>query len=196
MKGNSKLLSECELSADAIQASPSGRPRPRGDRRVQRRRRTWSTPAPGPPEPKIRDRPGRLRRLLSDPRRRGSGPHARPGLRRNDPRPEGRRRISIPSSRVVLGARIRLPGRERDPSKARGLDLPESADRPRRGIARARCPTTVIEEAWNARYRQKYSKQINGPRLFGDLANDHARWPSLLERLPCLGEIVRTLVAL
>lgn len=63
------------------------------------------------------------------------------------------------------------------------------------GIQQTRCPTGVIKAAWLARSGQAYSKQINGPQLFGDLASDYARWPLILDRLPCLKEIVETIVA-
>jgi hypothetical protein len=79
--------------------------------------------------------------------------------------------------------------------ETRKLEFPEEKTTPN-GIQTTRCPTSLVEAAWLAKSGLKYSKQINGPQLFGDLARDYSRWPVLLERLPCLEVIIRTLVAL
>jgi hypothetical protein len=77
----------------------------------------------------------------------------------------------------------------------RGLDLPE--DRlSAAGILRTRHPTPLIEAAWTQRFGSSYSKPINGLQLFGDLEGHRDQWPSLLERLACLKEIVDELTAL
>jgi hypothetical protein len=79
--------------------------------------------------------------------------------------------------------------------ETRGLELPETK-LSIEGIQRVRCPTSIIKAAWAAKSGRSYSKQINGPQLFGDLADAYDRWPMILDRLPCLKEIVDTLVAL
>ena len=80
-------------------------------------------------------------------------------------------------------------------NETRGLALPP--DRTSlEGIQQTRCPTTVVKEAWVARTGLAYSKQINGPQLFGDLARNYPRWSTVLDKLPSLREIVDTLVSL
>jgi len=79
--------------------------------------------------------------------------------------------------------------------ETRGLEHPED-DTTASGLIHTRCPTSVIESTFLAATGKPYKKQLNGPQLFGDLANDYARWPTILERLPSLKEIVDTLVAL
>jgi len=77
----------------------------------------------------------------------------------------------------------------------RGLVLPETRTT-LAGIQQARCPTGIVKAVWAARSGQSYSKQINGPELFRDLAKASEDWPTLLDRLPSLREVVDTLVAL
>jgi hypothetical protein len=79
--------------------------------------------------------------------------------------------------------------------ETRKLELPEDRTTAS-GILHTRCPTYVIESAFQAATGKPYKKQVNGPQLFGDLASDFARWPTVLDRVPSLKEIVDTLVAL
>lgn len=79
--------------------------------------------------------------------------------------------------------------------RSRGLDLPGAKTTPI-GIRQTRCPTAVVEQAWAAKPGRVYKKQINGPELFRDLAKASEDWPTLLDRLPSLREVVDTLVAL
>ena len=79
--------------------------------------------------------------------------------------------------------------------ETRGLELPEDAIT-EVGLLTTRCPTGVLKDAWVRRpgSRQPYAKQIDGPRLFGDLVNRYTEWPGILERLPSFQDIIHTLV--
>lgn len=78
-----------------------------------------------------------------------------------------------------------------------GLNLPEdklSAT----GILLTRHPTPLIESAWAHRFPHDphYSKADDGPQLFSNLVDHQDQWPTLLDRIPCLREIVDELTAL
>jgi hypothetical protein len=78
----------------------------------------------------------------------------------------------------------------------RGLDLPE--DRlSATGILRTRHPTPLIEAAWAQCFPDdpRYSKADDGPQLFGDLVAHQEQWPTLLDRISCLRELVDELTA-
>jgi hypothetical protein len=79
--------------------------------------------------------------------------------------------------------------------ETRGLEFPANMVT-EVGILLARCPTGVLKDAWTKRpgCRQPYSKQVDGPRLFGDLVNRYDQWPEFLRRLPSLRSIIDTLV--
>jgi hypothetical protein len=79
--------------------------------------------------------------------------------------------------------------------ETRGLRLPEDKV-DSRGILRTRSPTAIIKEAWKSHSSFGYSKANSGPLLFADLRRDKPRWPTLLERIPCLSKIIDTLVNL
>jgi hypothetical protein len=66
------------------------------------------------------------------------------------------------------------------------------------GILRTRHPTPLIEAAWARRFPGDpgYSKADDGPRLFGHLADHQEQWPTLLDRIPCLRDIVDELAVL
>jgi hypothetical protein len=61
------------------------------------------------------------------------------------------------------------------------------------GVMDTHCPTRIVEEAWRVRFKAAYKKQVDGPRLFGDISNNIDRWPTVLERMPSLREIVDTI---
>jgi hypothetical protein len=81
--------------------------------------------------------------------------------------------------------------------ETRGLEFPAEAVT-HEGILRTRCPTGVLKDAWLRRpgRPQPYAKQIDGPRLFGDLVQRYAEWPGVLDRLPSFRGIIETLVTI
>jgi hypothetical protein len=81
--------------------------------------------------------------------------------------------------------------------ETRGLELAEDATT-NVGLLSTRCPTGVLKESWLRRHgcRQPYAKQIDGPRLFGDLVGRYTEWPRILERLPSFHDIINTLVGI
>jgi hypothetical protein len=81
--------------------------------------------------------------------------------------------------------------------ETRGLEFP--GDRVTEvGILLTRCPTGVLKDAWVRRpgCRQPYAKQVDGPRLFGDLVSRYTQWPEILRRSPSFHAIIDTLVKL
>jgi hypothetical protein len=81
--------------------------------------------------------------------------------------------------------------------ESRGLEFPGDTVTDL-GLWLTRCPTGVLKEAWVRRpgCRQPHAKQVDGPRLFGDLVSRYAQWPEILRRLPSLRDIIDTLVRL
>jgi hypothetical protein len=79
----------------------------------------------------------------------------------------------------------------------RGLNLPEDK-LTATGILLTRHPTPLIEDAWAQCFPDDphYSKADDGPQLFNDLVDHQEHWPTLLNRLPSLKEIVDELTAL
>jgi hypothetical protein len=81
--------------------------------------------------------------------------------------------------------------------ETRGLEFPTDAVT-EVGIMLTRCPTGVLKNSWLTRpgCRQPYAKQIDGPRLFGDLVSRYTEWPQILGRLPSFHDIINTLVGI
>jgi hypothetical protein len=81
--------------------------------------------------------------------------------------------------------------------ETRGLEFPADAVT-EVGIMLTRCLTGILKNSWLRRpgCRQPYAKQIDGPRLFGDLVRRYTEWPQILGRLPSFHNIINTLVGI
>lgn len=75
------------------------------------------------------------------------------------------------------------------------LEVPAEVSTPG-GVLRTRHPTKEVEKAWQKAREQPYSKSVNGPQLFDALAEHREAWPALLAAVPCLRELVESLVDL